>query len=289
MIMHGSYYGDKADVWSIGCILLELVAGHEKFCDIWMTAYDYEILQNKDKFSISMTNTVEYLPDVLNFSSQLNSFLLEFLVLHSSRRKGLPGICNDPWVVDLLQDALSERARKLNFDTEPHLYISSPAQSSNNLNGYTSPFLERSTARVEQNILELAFNNISDRERKQMSDYIQNHKNDEEQMHLPPIIPATPNIINAKKILRKGNELANSNYTTSATSSSSSSSPLNTKSFSPPGNNRIGMMILNSPLPGVKEGGYEGDRLESKGSEPRIQQLIASISDPKIDRNELNR
>ena len=38
MIMHGSYYGDKADVWSIGCILLELVAGHEKFCDIWMTA-----------------------------------------------------------------------------------------------------------------------------------------------------------------------------------------------------------------------------------------------------------
>jgi hypothetical protein len=43
MIMYGKYYGDKADIWSIGCILLELVLGHEKFCDLWMTAYDYEV------------------------------------------------------------------------------------------------------------------------------------------------------------------------------------------------------------------------------------------------------
>jgi len=283
--MHGSYYGDKADVWSIGCILLELVAGHEKFCDIWMTAYDYEILQDKDKFSISMTNTVECLPDVLNFSSQLNSFILEFLVLHSSKRPGLPRICTDSWIVDLLEDALSERARKLNFDTDdqPPLYISSPAQSTHNLNGFTSPIVEKKSARVEQNILEIAFNNISDRERKQMSDYIQNHRNDEEQMHLPPIMPATPNILNAKKILRKGNELANSNY------NSTSSSPLNTRSFSPIGNNnnnRSSSTILNSPLPGVKEGGYEGDRLESKGSESK---MITSFSDPKMDCIELNR
>jgi serine/threonine protein kinase len=30
--MYGKYYGDKADIWSIGCILLELVL-----------AYDYEV------------------------------------------------------------------------------------------------------------------------------------------------------------------------------------------------------------------------------------------------------
>jgi serine/threonine protein kinase len=50
MITKGSYFGDKADIWSIGCVLLELVVGHEKFCDMWMTAYDYEILQDKEKF-----------------------------------------------------------------------------------------------------------------------------------------------------------------------------------------------------------------------------------------------
>lgn len=43
MITHGSYYGDKVDIWSVGCILLELVLGHERFCDMWMTAYDYEV------------------------------------------------------------------------------------------------------------------------------------------------------------------------------------------------------------------------------------------------------
>lgn len=31
-------------------------------------------------------------------------------------------------------------------------------------------------------------------------------------MHLPPIVPSTPSIGNAKKILRKGNEIANANY-----------------------------------------------------------------------------
>lgn len=31
MIICGSYEGDKADVWSIGCILLELLFGHRRY------------------------------------------------------------------------------------------------------------------------------------------------------------------------------------------------------------------------------------------------------------------
>jgi serine/threonine protein kinase len=30
MVTHGSYLGDQADIWSCGCILLELVLGHKK-------------------------------------------------------------------------------------------------------------------------------------------------------------------------------------------------------------------------------------------------------------------
>lgn len=35
----------QADVWSLGCILLELVIGHAEFCRLWMTAYDHEQLK----------------------------------------------------------------------------------------------------------------------------------------------------------------------------------------------------------------------------------------------------
>jgi hypothetical protein len=35
------------------------------------------------------------------------------------------------------------------------------------------------------------------------------HKNDKTQMHLPPIVPATPDIRGAKRLLRKGQELIN--------------------------------------------------------------------------------
>merc|ERR1711871_1731118 len=50
MITQSSYYGDQADIWSIGCVILELVLGHEMFCDNWMAAYDYEVLQDKLSF-----------------------------------------------------------------------------------------------------------------------------------------------------------------------------------------------------------------------------------------------
>jgi serine/threonine protein kinase len=38
MIIDGSYYGDKVDVWSVGCILLELLFGHEKVCGSYIYA-----------------------------------------------------------------------------------------------------------------------------------------------------------------------------------------------------------------------------------------------------------
>lgn len=311
MIMHGSYYGDKADVWSIGCILLELVAGHEKFCDIWMSAYDYEILQNKDKFSESISETLESLPDVLNFSSQLNSFILEFLELHSSKRTSIPRICANEWIFSLMENSLSERSRKLSFETEENhgLYIDSPANSSSNLlNVYNNLHTHDIKVQPDQNIVDIAFNNFSGRERKHMAEYIQNHKDDPEDihhMHLPPIMPATPNIGNAKKILRKGNELANTNCNTNSNSSSPMSfSPINTSnnnSISSRDISRCG--FLGSPLPGVKES-YEGEikyegindyksdskTFESKSVEARMQNSHsnATISNSQTNNNNYN-
>jgi serine/threonine protein kinase len=36
MLVKGAYNGKKADAWSLGCILLELVLGHEDFCRLWV-------------------------------------------------------------------------------------------------------------------------------------------------------------------------------------------------------------------------------------------------------------
>lgn len=236
MIIHGCYFGDKADVWSLGCILMELIMGHEKFCDVWMTAYDYDILQDKEQFTTTIAEAVEHLPDYLSFTSELNDFVMRFLELRSSRRPSVRTIAQHPWLEGFLAEELSAfmMARSLSGTANNGL-AASPSNS----------FLLESEVSskvgfVPRELIDAAYNNISDKERKQMEEYIQHHKNEnahDEVMHLPPITPATPSITKAKKILRKGNELANTNYghimnhlTNGATQGSESDKSLSEKS-----------------------------------------------------------
>ena len=39
MIITGSYDGDKVDVWSTGCVLLELLFGHRRYVSIVLTEF----------------------------------------------------------------------------------------------------------------------------------------------------------------------------------------------------------------------------------------------------------
>lgn len=34
------------------CILLELSVGHDLFCDEWMQAYDYDLMQDARRFEV---------------------------------------------------------------------------------------------------------------------------------------------------------------------------------------------------------------------------------------------
>lgn len=231
MIIHGSYYGDKADVWSTGCILLELVAGHEKFCDVWMTAYDYEVLKDKEKFTETINDTLDHLPEVLNFSPELNNFILKFLELSQSKRPSMAQLCGHLWLDGLVDEELQARsALRLtensmslsNLSTlstkYPHPFGGdSPSQSLRNMLADETTEDGEDAEEGHRRYVEMIFSNLSERERKHMQEYIMHHKNDgpdthHAQMHLPPIVPSTPSIGNAKKILRKGNEIANANY-----------------------------------------------------------------------------
>ncbi len=244
MIVHGAYYGDKADVWSIGCILLELVMGHEKFCDVWMTAYDYEILQDKEQFTQSIDDTADELPHLLNFSEALNDFVLKFLELRSTKRPNVRQLCAHPWLEGMLETEVAA-LRTARLDpmspnrpyTPPTLspsqsFIMDPADAPN----------RKENINHNQEAIKALYNNLSEKERRAMEEYILHHKQQQaaadqsdgaasgshhqhHQMSLPPIVPQTPSVKNAKKLLRKGGDILNSNTYANATSSFDSPLP----------------------------------------------------------------
>lgn len=277
MIMHGSYYGDKADVWSVGCILLELVAGHERFCDLWMSAYDYEILQSQENFTRAIEETVNDLPNNLSFSPQLNDFILRFLVLRSSKRPSLHHICAHPWLDGALAEELDlhKKSSKMNLDMgarklSSHMSMRiSPSNSIDMTNDKTfgaQAAADALKSGVSQEKLMEVFLNLSDKERRHLEEYIIHHKKTDtdnnqdlshghHEMHLPPITPATPSIGNAKKILRKGAELVNraqlgphSGNGMHSPVSTFSSPDVSHKHLSPPPSR-----LNNSALPGLSE------------------------------------
>lgn len=248
MLTRGEYYGDKADVWAVGCILLEMVLGHERFCDIWMTSYDYDILQNKTQFAKVMEEAVETLPDVLNFSSDLNDFLMQFLRLQSTKRMSIAQICTHKWLEGSMDQELANRlANKLSrsFSRQASLSSISPLLSpQTSLTG--NDLLSRSGSMADvcanPEFLKAVFDNLSERERRHMEDYIlarqlQTKNPLEEEIgdgvslettgtgfspvdtrhhvlspRLPPIEPLnlTPRIDNAKHILLKNADVLQS-------------------------------------------------------------------------------
>ena len=257
MIIHGTYFGDKVDVWSIGCILLELILGHEKFCDVWMASYDYEILQDKASFTSSIEETLRRLPRALRFSSDLNDFILRLLQLKSSKRPTIRSIASHPWLEGLLdEDMAALRAAKMkssvntdsfspqratspntaNGDAMTDRDQSSSASHSNRTfsgspnalaNGATGPDGEATDFRVDTEVLKKAFQNLSEKERKQMEEYILRHRADSQEhavQHLPPIEPPTPNIGQARKLL------SNRPFFTNGESSSQPPTPMKTNS-----------------------------------------------------------
>ena len=50
MITAKCYNGFACDVWSVGCILLELVLGREAFTSMWMCSYALDVLTNQASF-----------------------------------------------------------------------------------------------------------------------------------------------------------------------------------------------------------------------------------------------
>jgi serine/threonine protein kinase len=277
MISQGSYFGDKVDVWSVGCILLELVLGHERFCDIWMVAYDYDILQNKELFTSTITETVDQLPDLLNFSPDLNDFILRFLEMKPLKRPIIRSLAVHPWLNGELDEAIAAGAliARLHSNGGEGGRFSPPCISPSVSFSMDAMDLNNTDTAASQEAIKQAFNNLSDRERRQMEEYILQRKDGENLMKLPPIMPETPNIGGAKKILRKGNELASRSYGPSSNSPQFFVQEITTPitpvhyGFNSPGNNSP--HGGRSPLPSLLEDDGKNSTLNSTFSPRKLE------------------
>eukprot|EP00605_Chrysophyceae_sp_TOSAG23-4_P000586 GSChrysophyteH1.ASY1.ANO1.663.1 assembled CDS len=228
MITRGSYFGDKVDIWSCGCILLELVLGHERFCEIWMVAYDYEVMQEKASFSKEIKNTLEKLKQELDFSDSLNNFIMLFLQLRQSQRTSVANILNHEWLGLTQEEKLAlipgynENEKKMcisqltleieNNDgrNSPLGAAGSPCSTPDLRYGQSVDLNDHQSNSTDPELLKNAFHNQSQKERRLYEDFNKMHaQNDSEQVHLPPIEPQTPNVVHARKILLKGADLAN--------------------------------------------------------------------------------
>ena len=105
ILLKESYSGDKADIWSIGCILLEMILGREKFCDIWMSVFDKKSLSshNKENFCSLIKEALNVLRNVIDFSDDLKDFLFKILNLNPSERPSAGELMNHPWLAQNIE------------------------------------------------------------------------------------------------------------------------------------------------------------------------------------------
>ena len=170
MITQGVYDGEKVDVWSVGCVLLELLLGHERFCDVWMASYELEVMRDKNRFHEDVTASVNYLPQVLDYSSELVDFVVAILTVDSKERPTSAKACQYDWVKSHLSSQFEEKSH----DPESHTKIQFP--------------LHRGGTATQRLRMELRERELQHEDHKRHS--------------------MTPSVVTARKIMEKGDRLA---------------------------------------------------------------------------------
>lgn len=87
-------------------MLLEAVLGPDRFGRLWMPAYGYDVLQDRNAFQTAITRTCSSLPLAMPFADELNDFLLGLLSVDSFTRTALhPHAGQHIWIKDQMKAA----------------------------------------------------------------------------------------------------------------------------------------------------------------------------------------
>lgn len=68
-LMEKTFSTSKLDMWGMGCCLLEMLLGHVRFKEIWMSSYSYEHLQNITLFTRDLSFAVQSVQHIFQVSS----------------------------------------------------------------------------------------------------------------------------------------------------------------------------------------------------------------------------
>jgi len=109
MILWGEKYnGNAVDMWSLGCIMLELTRGHNAFCKLWMSSYDHNIMLNEKEFERSIREAVTNVNSAVlsedEISINMNDLMRKLLVIEPSMRIKSKDILSEPWLCHIEEE-----------------------------------------------------------------------------------------------------------------------------------------------------------------------------------------
>lgn len=198
--LNPNYSGMKADVWSMGCIFLELLVGNELFLNHWMVPYEPDVLQNKELFRREIHKSTAGLPSILKFSSNLNTMLTDLLQYDPNKRPTAQQLLQSDWIKAVYTTTNIYAGGNLPLD------LLNPTIS---YGGEEGPkFL--SSPSVSKNMLKTAMNN---REKQRNSQLEQNGVSNgsmisQDEVTIPPFAEQqTPTIAKARKIIQRGDDI----------------------------------------------------------------------------------
>lgn len=224
MILNGDtgYNGFKADVWSVGCIMLELTRGHDEFCQLWMTTYNYDILHDEDRFEDLLQRAIAIIgkqPFENKESAEMHDFLKKILVLDPEARLSASQMLDHKWL------------HKKNDDDSfgPDLNVGDAAKSDDQAeieyreSRRTSTSLDVMTS-SKQGKRNIFRNSVSSRARKHFSGKSRNHLDENKDsssvqcaleastsshpyLKLPPVEPEIPSFIIADRTIIEGKRI----------------------------------------------------------------------------------
>ena len=137
----GTYDGRLIDVWSLGCLLLEMLLGHQMFHETWVKLYQDKDLGDGTKLRRRMMASITTLDPVLfqrtGRSEELRTLLLHgVLVPKVTQRFTMSQVLNSAWLATPKREALKSDAsiaRASPTSKEIELLNASPAQAARTL------------------------------------------------------------------------------------------------------------------------------------------------------------
>lgn len=91
------YNGEKADVWSVGCIMLELLIGQEAFIKYWLSVYEPDVIEDKNEFRFSMRRARDKLSTFLPKFAEMTNLLESIIDINPIQRLAMSEMIEHSW------------------------------------------------------------------------------------------------------------------------------------------------------------------------------------------------